>query len=465
MLGAAIATVFVGLASALKLFTDIDIITPIKNGVGKAYNAIKEFFGFVPDDNLSNTLDKQSEAAKNNANSTTEVGGAVREVTPAFEQLRKSLSGMAEEYARINQLNIEQIQNQTQLIGKSREESEVAKARTELLKRESDEIRKLEDQRSRLTEDQQRAGFGKIIDEQIAKIREQTRADIEATDAAIRNNQERLRGFDLEKFARQSQIDVERELRRIQDDIAKSTMSEIERKSYDILAAARERAEAEIKAEEARRGSLLTDQEKLKYYEAAKKGTDELIAKERELYDQSRQFSTGWKRAFQEYIDNATNAAQTAQRIFQKATQGMEDLIVNFAKTGKFEFKSFVNSMLEELLRSQVRQLMAQILQMPSLMGRSGGGGGSFLGNLLGFANGGIIPTNEPVIVGERGPELLVGASGRQVIPNNQLSGSTNVVYNINAVDAMSFKQLVASDPSFIHAVAQQGAKSTPRRR
>ena len=267
-------TLFIGVLQALnsiiKFAFDVDPIEKLSEYVGKAFNSVKEFFGFKTPDN-SEGYNKNSEAAKKNAEANAEAGRIAREVKDPFEQLKRSLSGMADEYARINQLNIQQLQNQTALIGKSREEQEVSRAKSELLKRESEEIRKLEEQRARLTEDQQRAGLGKIIDQQIAKIKEQTRADIDATDAAIRNNQERLRAFDLEKFARQSQIDVEKELRRIQDDIAKSTMSEIERKSYDILAAARERAEAEIKAEEARRGSLLTDQEKLKFYEAARK--------------------------------------------------------------------------------------------------------------------------------------------------------------------------------------------------
>ena len=40
-----------------------------------------------------------------------------------------------------------------------------------------------------------------------------------------------------------------------------------------------------------------------------------------------------------------------------------------------------------------------------------------------------------------------------------------SVTYNINAVDAASFKALVAADPGFIHAVAMQGAASIPGRR
>jgi hypothetical protein len=40
-----------------------------------------------------------------------------------------------------------------------------------------------------------------------------------------------------------------------------------------------------------------------------------------------------------------------------------------------------------------------------------------------------------------------------------------NVTYNINAVDALSFRQLVARDPGFIHAVAQKGGSASPSRR
>jgi lambda family phage tail tape measure protein len=173
----------------------------------------------------------------------------------------------------------------------------------------------------------------------------------------------------------------------------------------------------------------------------------------------SRDFSKGWEKAYNTYVESAKENFETAGRIFGKITQGMEDAVVEFSRTGKFEFKDFLNTILEELLRSQVRQLIAQVL---GGAGRGTGGGFKSLTNLLGFANGGVIPTNGPVIVGERGPELLVGASGNRVIPNNALSGGGSVTYNISAVDARSFKELVASDPSFIYAVTEQGRKTVP---
>jgi phage-related minor tail protein len=144
----------------------------------------------------------------------------------------------------------------------------------------------------------------------------------------------------------------------------------------------------------------------------------------------------------------------------------MEDLIINFAKTGKFEFKGFMNSILEELLRSQVRSLMAQIFNLSGKSATNAGGllGGSIIPGFL--AQGGNAMAGMPYVVGENGPEMFVPNQSGTVIPNNQMAAaSTYVTYNINAVDAMSFKQMVAADPSFIYAVSQQGAKSIPQTR
>jgi hypothetical protein len=82
--------------------------------------------------------------------------------------------------------------------------------------------------------------------------------------------------------------------------------------------------------------------------------------------------------------------------------------------------------------------------------------------NLFGgfFATGGTIPRGKFGVVGERGPELISGPA--DITPMSGMGGVTNVTYNISAVDAVSFQQLVARDPSFIHAVAMQGARGMP---
>jgi hypothetical protein len=534
VIGAAVAAVFYGILSVFKLITGIDLLTPILKTVQGAMDKVKEFFGFKPEDN-SPAFDKNSEAAKKNADANRKAGQVVREVKDPFEQLKKSITGVTEEYARLNQANIKQIQLQTDLIGKSREDQEVLRARGELIRKEAEEIAKLEDRRSKLTSEQARAGLGKLIDAEIAKIREQTKTDMDATEQAVRNSQARVRAFDLEKFSRQAQIDIEKQIRDVQFEISTITMTDMEKKGAQIKRDAFERAEAEIKSQEAARGTLMTEIEKQKYYDAAKKKTDEVLKSQERLYNKSRDFSTGWKRAFNDYVQNATNAAKVAEQMFSKFTQGIEDTFVDFVKTGKFEWRGFVNDMLETLLRSQIKQTMASIFQgmggatggllgdlgnllggafggnapgsnpqnpmyvidlsggggaaaggQPFLTGGSSGGGflssvgnmassawetisgiGSSIGNAIGgisdwfggfFANGGTIPANKFGIVGERGPEFIGGPA------NITPMGMGGVTYNINAVDAMSFKALVAQDPGFIHAVAMQGAMSVPGR-
>lgn len=206
-------------------------------------------------------------------------------------------------------------------------------------------------------------------------------------------------------------------------------------------------------------GLITTDQylAEIKVLEnEATKAFEKITETAKQQREQQRSFEYGWKEAFQSYQDNATNAAKKAGEIFNTVTKGMEDTIVNFVKTGKLEFKDLINDILEQLLRSQIQSLIAQTFG--GLGGKSGGGG--FLGDLFSgfFANGGLIPAGTFGIAGEAGPELISGPAN--VTPLNGLGG--NVTYNINAVDAMSFKQMIARDPGFIHAVASQGARKIP---
>lgn len=186
--------------------------------------------------------------------------------------------------------------------------------------------------------------------------------------------------------------------------------------------------------------------------------------------EQSRSWNQGWKDAFNEYVDNANNAAQQAKTYFDTFAKGFEDAIVSLVTNGKWSFKDFANSIIADFARIQARKMLT------GLMGGEGGGGimsslFSWGKSLLGFANGGGVMSNNPIIVGERGPELFVPKSAGYIVPNNQLGGSrekpqpVTVNYNINAVDAASFRSLVARDPGFIYAVTEQGRRSQPTRR
>ena len=176
-----------------------------------------------------------------------------------------------------------------------------------------------------------------------------------------------------------------------------------------------------------------------------------------------KSWADGWSKAFKEYKDAAFDAATHARDIFRTTTDSMADMFYNFAKTGKLSFKDFANSVIDQILRIQSKQLAIQIMGVPSVGGGSSGGGlsnifSSLVGNLFGglFAGGGVIPSGRYGVVGEAGPELVQG-------PATVSRGtSSNVTYNINAVDAMSFKNLISSDPSLIFALTEQGRKSLP---
>ena len=162
-----------------------------------------------------------------------------------------------------------------------------------------------------------------------------------------------------------------------------------------------------------------------------------------------------------DYVENATNGAQQARRIFEQATQGMEDAIIRFVKTGKFNFKDLINDLLTTLLRSRLQELFARIFSGGTARSNSPGlfdvlgSIGSAIGKKF-MGDGGILGKGEYGIVGERGPELVQGPATVTPIMGSQ------VTYNINAVDAASFQELLARDPQFLFAVSETGRQSLP---
>jgi lambda family phage tail tape measure protein len=175
------------------------------------------------------------------------------------------------------------------------------------------------------------------------------------------------------------------------------------------------------------------------------------------------EFKVGSKDAFTKFKEDATDAGKQAADSFSTFTSGMEDAFVQFVQTGKLSFKSLANSIIADLVRIAVRRAIVAAIGGP-------------LGSLFGMANGGPVQGATPIVVGERGPELFVPQSAGKIISNSALKGSgqnsggtmgsgqTLVTYNIQAVDAASFRSLVARDPSFIYAVTEQGRRSQPTR-
>lgn len=174
-------------------------------------------------------------------------------------------------------------------------------------------------------------------------------------------------------------------------------------------------------------------------------------------------FSSGWAAAGEKYRNSIKTDAEYAAQQMQTFTQGFENAFVKFVQTGKLSFKDLANSMIADFARVQAQKLLT------SFMG-GGGSSGGILSSIFGgfFANGGTPPMGKVSVVGEQGPELFVPKQAGTIIPNGALAGgqtvNTAVTYNIQAVDASSFRTLLARDPEFIHNVAEQGRRSLPIR-
>lgn len=175
--------------------------------------------------------------------------------------------------------------------------------------------------------------------------------------------------------------------------------------------------------------------------------------------DASRTWEQGWKEAFDKYMESATNAATKAGEVFGAITNNMNSAIDNFVTTGKFKFGDFARSVIQDLIKIELKS------QATSLLKSVGGGLMSMLGGF--FADGGQPPINKPSVVGENGPELFVPKTAGTIIPNgggggmgtSGSGGNTYITNNINALDAKSVAQLFAENRKTLFGSVEQARK------
>lgn len=150
------------------------------------------------------------------------------------------------------------------------------------------------------------------------------------------------------------------------------------------------RFEALQKINEAERaGKPLTDQAReaiLARAEASSIAAESIL---RENAAIERSFSVGAKKAFDTYVDDASNAAKQASDAFNNAFRAGEDVWVQFVRTRKLDFRSLADSIIADIARIQARQAMAAAVSSAGggsgIMGMLGG----LVGNLFGSGNSG----------------------------------------------------------------------------
>jgi lambda family phage tail tape measure protein len=95
-----------------------------------------------------------------------------------------------------------------------------------------------------------------------------------------------------------------------------------------------------------------------------------------------RDWQTGFKEGIRSYIEEVTNGAAAAQRVVTNSFKSMEDALVNFARTGKLDFKSLADSIIGDLVRIRVQQNITKPLA--GMLDGASAGAGAWLANALG---------------------------------------------------------------------------------
>ena len=465
--GGAIAAIAAGIGTVLGLSSKVE--TPNKQSTQADVRTV---------DNALDATAKQAEQDKKDADDAAIVRG--KEIEAQRQKQRETIKDITRAFDEQNQKTKDRLVLETSLVGKSDEQKQLAQAQFDLKQQYDDKVIDLTKKLQGLTAEE---GFLKAeIQKQLAVLKEKYALEQQELPKTIANLQT-ANLLEKDRLLTLEQITKHLENQSKYSDILVATNDKLQDVKFEssLIGLTETQKQLARIQEEARKGSLEAGRAISAQYEGQElsasqseelaRRLEEVGQKYKQISDQqtantlkARTFSAGWSEALNSFVDNTANAADAAKNIIGTMTKGLEDSFVKFVETGKLSFKDLVNSLIADIARSQIRSLLG------NLIGGPGAAATNTLGNmfksLLGFANGGMIPTNRPVLVGERGPEILSGVGGRTVIPNGEFGGGSQyVTYNISAVDAMSFKAMIARDPGFIHAVAQQGAAGIPSRR
>lgn len=204
---------------------------------------------------------------------------------------------------------------------------------------------------------------------------------------------------------------------------------------------------------------------------------EQIIAKEDNARAQ-KTFQAGWNNAYNNFVEKAQDSAAIGAQAFNNMASGMTNALDRFVETGKLSFSGLIASMIQDLMKMQLRAaasgLFGQLLSgVGSLFGGGATAGTSNVSpGIKLFADGGEPPVGVPSIVGERGAELFIPKTAGTIIPNNALASmmgnQPQVVYNgpyianMSTIDSKSFEQRIYQSSAAVWAANAYANKSMP---
>lgn len=440
---------------------------------------------------ISNNTDEQEQ----NTKETEKTGTATKANVVNTSELNNKLKQQRDEIIKIGQEyknNTGILNTQYSLMISSQTQSAVqyqqAKSLNDLQIKFTNDLRQEKEKFSKLDADMQGRQQQAYLDT-IKTINDQYDIQRNITSNRIYDEQLIKSQLDSQMAIANISVSLKSDLLKMRSDSEALTMTTKERLEYDYAVKSQLETIA-ILQREINGSAFLTTEEKKKYLEAVSqiKTIEEgitlatelqskthtniayqilqqnaALAKQSEvateISDKSRSFNTGWKTAFNEYANNASNAANRARDIFNSMTNNMNSALDNFVETGKLNFNDLANSIIKDIIKIELKSAAANLLTASK---------GISWGSMLGFAEGGTPPVGRASIVGENGPELFVPKSSGTIIPNNQLGGGGGVVnnhyYTVNAVDAKSVAQLFAENRKTLYGSVKMAEKETSYR-
>ena len=133
--------------------------------------------------------------------------------------------------------------------------------------------------------------------------------------------------------------------------------------------------------------------------------------------------------------------------------------------------QGFIDGADESKLTDQLNRELKVEIALRSILAMFGGGGFG----IPFFADGGRTTANQPIIVGERGPELFVPNTSGTVVANDELGvnrgnasmgggDDINVTFNINTLDASDFDSLLTTRQDLIIGLINRGLAERGKR-